>query len=57
VAERDNFNREKYVNLTWVNSQEMVPKQREGNGGRTVSFNIDGAAPGHVIPSIASEWA
>jgi hypothetical protein len=49
VAERDNFNREKFVNLTWVNSQEIVPKQREGLGGRTVSFNIDGAAPGHVI--------
>jgi hypothetical protein len=49
VAEIDNFNREKYVNLTWVNSQEIVPKQREGNGGRTVSFFIGGAAPGHVI--------
>jgi hypothetical protein len=49
VAERDNFNREKYVNLAWVNSQEVVPKQREGLGGRTATFNIDGAAPGHVI--------
>jgi hypothetical protein len=50
VAERDNFNKEKYVNLAWINSQEVVPKQREGLGGRTVSFNIDAAAPGHVIP-------
>jgi hypothetical protein len=32
VSETDNFNKENYVNLTFVNSQEVVPEQRDALG-------------------------
>jgi hypothetical protein len=48
VCETDNFNKENYINLTVVNSNEVVPKQKDALGSRTVNIGIDGAAPGHV---------